>query len=218
MIIKKYKANTNVSINVVLPSKKNLHISFIPLSDGSSVFQTDNEDIQRAIESHYNFGRLFRLVGTSGVKAPAKKTPAKAASPAPAPEDTKPAPAPEDTKPAPAPEDTKPAETEVHTGEETVQEETTETAEIETAAEEAAPEESGEVEESPEESVEGEVAEESGNTAAGDDNGLRKVTVSDIAAAKDYLADTIGISRTSMRSTKSILQKAAENGIEFVGL
>ena len=209
MIIKKYKANTNVSINVVLPSKKNLHISFIPLSDGSSVFQTDNEDIQRAIESHYNFGRLFRLVGTSGVKAPAKKTPAKAASPAPAPEDT---------KPAPAPEDTKPAETEVHTGEETVQEETTETAEIETAAEEAAPEESGEVEESPEESVEGEVAEESGNTAAGDDNGLRKVTVSDIAAAKDYLADTIGISRTSMRSTKSILQKAAENGIEFVGL
>ena len=40
----------------------------------------------------------------------------------------------------------------------------------------------------------------------------------DIAAAKDYLADTIGISRTSMRSTKSILQKAAENGIEFVGL
>jgi hypothetical protein len=187
MIIKKYKANTNVSINVVLPSKKNLHISFIPLSDGSSVFQTDNEDIQRAIESHYNFGRLFRLVGTSGVKAP-------------------------------APEETKPAETEVHTGEEPVQEETTETAEVETAAEEAAPEESGEVEESAEESVEGEVAEESGDTAAGDDSGLRKVTVSDIAAAKDYLADTIGISRTSMRSTKSILQKAAENGIEFVGL
>lgn len=200
MIIKKYKANTNVSINVVLSSKKNLHISFIPLSDGSSVFQTDNEDIQRAIESHYNFGRLFRLVETSGVKAPAKKTPAKAASP------------------APAPEDTKPAETEVHTGEETVQEETTETAEVETATEEAAPEESGEVEESAEVSAEGEVDEESCETAAGDDNGLRKVTVSDIAAAKDYLADTLGISRTSMRSTKSILQKAAENGIEFVGL
>lgn len=200
MIIKKYKANTNVSINVVLSSKKNLHISFIPLSDGSSVFQTDNEDIQRAIESHYNFGRLFRLVETSGVKAPAKKTPAEAASP------------------APAPEDTKPAETEVHTGEETVQEETTETAEVETATEEAAPEESGEVEESAEVSAEGEVDEESGETAAGDDNGLRKVTVSDIAAAKDYLADTLGISRTSMRSTKSILQKAAENGIEFVGL
>ncbi len=187
MIIKKYKANTNVSINVVLPSKKNLHISFIPLSDGSSVFQTDNEDIQRAIENHYNFGRLFRLVEASGVKTPAKKNSVQAASPAPA--------------PAPVPTETKkePVETEVPTvGEavvkETVQEETTKIAVVETAAEEVAPE------------------------TAGEDNGFRKVTVSDIAAAKDYLADTLGISRTSMRSTKAILQKAAENGIEFVGL
>lgn len=185
MIIKKYKANTNVSINVVLPSKKNLHISFIPLSDGSSVFQTDNEDIQRAIESHYNFGRLFRLVEASGVKTPAKKNSVKAASPA----------------PAPVPTETKkePVETEVPTAgeavvEETVQEGTTKTTVVETAADEVAPE------------------------TAGEDNGFRKVTVSDIAAAKDYLADTLGISRTSMRSTKAILQKAAENGIEFVGL
>lgn len=181
MIIKKYKANTNVSINVVLPSKKNLHISFIPLSDGSSVFQTDNEDIQRAIESHYKFGRLFRLVEASGVKTPAKKNSVKAA--------------------APVPTETKkePVETEVPTAgeavvEETVQEGTTETTVVETAADEVAPE------------------------TAGEDNGFRKVTVSDIAAAKDYLADTLGISRTSMRSTKAILQKAAENGIEFVGL
>lgn len=209
MIIKKYKANTNVSINIVLPSKKNLHISFIPLSDGSSVFQTDNEDIQRAIESHYNFGRLFRLVGASGAKTPAKKNSVKATSPA----------------PAPVPTETKkdPVETEVPTAgeavvEETVQEETTETAVVETAAEEVAPETAVEVEETEETSAEEEVAEESEETAAGEDNGLRKVTVSDIAAAKDYLADTLGISRTSMRSTKAILQKAAENGIEFVGL
>ena len=60
-MIKTYKANTNVSINVVLPSKKNLHISFTPLSNGSSLFTTDNEDIMRAIEKHYNFGKLFRL-------------------------------------------------------------------------------------------------------------------------------------------------------------
>lgn len=50
-MIKTYKANTNVSINVVLPSKKNLHISFTPLSNGSSLFTTDNEDIMRAIEN-----------------------------------------------------------------------------------------------------------------------------------------------------------------------
>ena len=43
MTIKTYMANTNISINVVLPSKKNFHITFTPLSNGSSVFTTDNE-------------------------------------------------------------------------------------------------------------------------------------------------------------------------------
>ena len=46
----------------------------------------------------------------------------------------------------------------------------------------------------------------------------RKVKVSDIVSAKDYLADTFGISRTSMRSTKAIMEQAAANGIEFEGL
>lgn len=198
MIIKKYKANTNVSINIVLPSKKNLHISFIPLSDGSSVFQTDNEDIQRAIECHYNFGRMFRLVGASGVKAPAKKNPVKTVSPAPAPTKTK----------------AESSETEVPTAEETVHEEVPESGDVETAA----PETTAEAEESGEITAEEEVSKEDDETADVEDNSLRKVAVSDIAAAKDYLAEKYGISRTSMRSTKSILQKAAENGIEFVGL
>ena len=61
MTIKTYKANTNVSINVVLPSKKNLHITFVPLSDGSSVFTTNDEMLQKSIESHYKFGKLFKL-------------------------------------------------------------------------------------------------------------------------------------------------------------
>lgn len=47
---------------------------------------------------------------------------------------------------------------------------------------------------------------------------LRKVKVSDLAAAKDYLADTFGISRTSMRSTKAIMEQAAAHSIEFEGL
>ena len=56
-MIKIYKANTNISINVVLPSsKKNLHIAFVPMSDGSSVFSTDNEEIQKGIERHYKYG------------------------------------------------------------------------------------------------------------------------------------------------------------------
>lgn len=172
MITKEYKANTNVSINVVLPSKKNLHISFIPLSDGSSVFHTDNADIQRAIENHYNFGKLFRIIGASGVETESP----------------------------------------------TVEEEDTETADFETTSGEVAQETSEGVAAAEEATAKEEAAEEDKKATAGEDNGLRKVTVSDIAAAKDYLADTLGISRTSMRSTKSILEKATENGIEFIGL
>ena len=47
---------------------------------------------------------------------------------------------------------------------------------------------------------------------------LVKIIKGDIASAKDYLADTFGISRTSMRSTKAIMEQAAANGIEFEGL
>lgn len=134
-IIKTYKSNTNVSINVVLSSKKNLHVSFTPLSNGSSVFTTDNEDVQKAIESHYRFGSLFRLYSSEAQNAKGKET-----------------------------------------------------------------EEAGETEET------------------ADGSGLKKVPVTDIASAKDYLADKFGISRTSLRSTKSIMEQAAAHGIEFEGI
>lgn len=130
-----YKAKTNVSINVVLSNKKNLHISFNPLSNGSSTFSTDNEDVMNAIERHYNFGKLFRLDSVV-----------------------------DDTKPS---------------------EEVVEKAEIKDAAE---------------------------------GTGLKRVKVSDIASAKDYLADTCGISRTALRSVKAIMEQATANGIEFYGM
>ena len=130
-----YKAKTNVSINVVLSNKKNLHISFNPLSNGSSTFSTDNEDVMNAIERHYNFGKLFRLDSVI-----------------------------DDSKPS---------------------EEVVEKAEIKDAAE---------------------------------GTGLKRVKVSDIASAKDYLADTCGISRTALRSVKAIMEQAAANGIEFYGM
>ena len=47
------------------------------------------------------------------------------------------------------------------------------------------------------------------------DGQSRKVKVSDIAAAKDFLADTFGISRTSLRSEKAILEAGLEHGVEF---
>lgn len=47
---------------------------------------------------------------------------------------------------------------------------------------------------------------------------VKRVKVSDLAAAKDYLAENCGISRTALRSEKSIMEQAAANGIEFYGI
>ena len=170
-MIKTYKANTNVSINVVLASKKNLHITFTPLSNGSSTFTTDNEEIMNAIERHYNFGKLFRLHSTQG----------------------------ESKKKAKAIEGTAPM----------VEEKNEETA-VQVDAD-VQPNEG----EAPAEDEATEVADENEEAA---EKTLKKVKVSDLAAAKDYLADTFGISRTALRSMKAITEQAAAHGIEFEGL
>ena len=47
---------------------------------------------------------------------------------------------------------------------------------------------------------------------------LQKSTVSDVGEAKDYLADTFGVSRTSLKNQKSIIAAAQANGIVFEGL
>jgi len=150
MAMKTYKANTNVSINVVLANKKNLHISFVPLSNGSSVFTTDNAEVQEAIERHYNFGKLFRgseALSGDGMGRKGEGLRAGALS----------------------------------TGEE---------------------------------KGTGEMG-ETGPTGLTGGSGLRRVQVSDIAAARDFLADTYGVSRTAMKSTKAIQEKAQECGVEF---
>ncbi len=193
MIIKTYKANTNISINVVLPSKKNLHVSFVPLSDGSSTFTTDNEYVQKAVESHYNFGKLFKLasVRNTGKAAAPKK--------------------PQDDAPTPVPANTTTVEDKQN------EDETPTTVEVEDENTPTPTEEAVETETENEAENEDTTEAEEDN-AEGEEKNVRKVKVTDIAAAKDYLADTFGISRTSMRSTKAILEKAAEHGIEFEGL
>lgn len=131
---KHYESKTAISINVVLKSKKSMHIAFTAQSDGSSVYTTDNPDVQYALEHHYKYGKLFKLVSTeSEADIKAKKE-----------------------------------------------------------AEEAAANEKKDE--------------------------IRKVSVSDLAAAKDFLADTFGISRTSLRSEKAIMEAAKANNIEFEGL
>lgn len=167
MAKKAYKAGTNVSINVVLPSKKNTHITFMPLSNGSSVFTTDNEELQKAIESHYRFGSLFRLVGESNI--PSKKNNKKTSM-----------------------------EVDAATTKESDEKDAESAIEANTAT--------------TEESDKKESDEENSN------GNLIKVHVTDLASAKDYLADKFGISRTSLRSAKAIMEQAALHGIEFEGI
>ena len=49
-------------------------------------------------------------------------------------------------------------------------------------------------------------------------SGLTTITVSDLAAAKDYLCDKFGLSRTKLRSSAAIIAAARENGIVFSGI
>ena len=59
--MKKYIANSDISVSVILPNGEGTRISFSTLSNGMSVFYTSDKDIQWALERHYKFGKLFRL-------------------------------------------------------------------------------------------------------------------------------------------------------------
>lgn len=49
-------------------------------------------------------------------------------------------------------------------------------------------------------------------------NGMKKIVVSCLDDAKEYLCENFGTSRTKLRSEKSIKENAAAHGIEFVGI
>jgi hypothetical protein len=123
---KKYIAKSDLSVNVVLDSGNSLHISFSPITGGTSVFYTEDERIQKALEQHYKYGKLFK-------------------------------------------------------GEEVVTAQKTE-AEVEAEEEE---------------------------------EGLTVINISDVDAAKDYLSEKYGISRTKLKTLSAINKAAAANGIEF---
>lgn len=132
---KHYISDSHIAINVTLDGGESVHLSFIALSNGGSVFSTDNEELQNAIERHYRFGDLFTL---DHIEKPKNTS-------------------------------------------ETANEEYTSVKESE-------------------------------------DGNIQKITVSDLGEAKNYLADTLGVSRTSLRSLKTILEVAKANNIEFEGL
>jgi hypothetical protein len=128
---KRYKAKSDVSINVSLPSGKNLHIAFSPITNGGSVYYTDVEDVQKGLEAHSKFGKLFRLDESFDENA-------------------------EKTKKI----EPKPIIT----------------------------------------------------------TGVKKIVISDPDAAKTYLSEEFGISRTKMKTIKAIKDEAMAHNIEFEGL
>nr|DAQ45984.1 MAG TPA: hypothetical protein [Caudoviricetes sp.] len=132
---KHYISDSHIAINVTLDGGESVHLSFIALSNGGSVFSTDSEELQNAIERHYRFGDLFTL---DHIEEPKNTS-------------------------------------------ETANEEYTSVKESE-------------------------------------DGNIQKIAVNDLGEAKNYLADTLGISRTSLRSLKTILEVAKANNIEFEGL
>lgn len=115
-------------MNVLLPSGKSQHVTFMSLSNGSSELVTKNVILQQALESHRWFNTLFRLVKS-------------------------------------------------------VDESKMQTSAAPAAAEKLKP--------------------------------LKKIRVTDLASAKDYLADTFEISRTALKNRKNIVEQAAAFGIEF---
>lgn len=62
--MKRYTSSSDISINV-RKEGKNVHISFDSITGGGSQFYTDDESLQKAIESHPRYGELFK-------KAPAE--------------------------------------------------------------------------------------------------------------------------------------------------
>jgi hypothetical protein len=60
-MLKRYKAKSCLALNIVLPTGGNTHISFSPLTGGGSVYYTNNEAIQKGLERHVKFGKLFVL-------------------------------------------------------------------------------------------------------------------------------------------------------------
>lgn len=137
-------------------------MSFSELTDGTSVYYTDDKEIQWALEHHYKYGKLFRLIGEeqTAETAPTPAKPSKKNSPK-------------------SPKKATAKETPAETSDEA----------------EATAEEEENQEEAP---------------------ALREVSVSDLDAAKDYLAENFDIVRTKLKSEEIIKETAASCGITFI--
>ena len=63
-MIKKYTSKSTIAINVSLGDGKNIHVSFGAVTGRGSVYYTNDEALQAALEKHHQYGRLFKLQET----------------------------------------------------------------------------------------------------------------------------------------------------------
>ena len=54
-----YTSKSEISIKVLLDNGKTVRVAFTPRTMGSSVYMTDDAELQKAIESHKEYGKLF---------------------------------------------------------------------------------------------------------------------------------------------------------------
>lgn len=58
--MKKYSSKSHVAVNVILPNGVHVHVAFEPLTGGGSVYYTNDENLQKALERHYQYGKLYK--------------------------------------------------------------------------------------------------------------------------------------------------------------
>lgn len=192
MTTKTYRSPSNIAINVVLSNGSNFLVSFNSKTIGGSVFTTSNEDVQNAIERHYNYNKLFFLERTVTTEDKTSKTSKKATvadkSPEPDPVNgDEPDPINGDEPKDDNPENGKEAATE--------EEELTDEEDV----------------------VETDTTEEGPESDAVAD-GMTEVEVTDLVSARDYLNDNFGIKKSTIMSKASIMEAAQAHNIVFVGL
>ena len=59
--MKKYRSNSDITFNVLIEGLRK-HINFYPITSGGSEFTTDDEKVQKALESSHLFNTQFKLV------------------------------------------------------------------------------------------------------------------------------------------------------------
>lgn len=70
MTKKKYRAGTDLSISVLLENGNSLRVKFSPISNGKSVYTTEDKEIQNAIEKHHLFGDLIIVESETEIVTP----------------------------------------------------------------------------------------------------------------------------------------------------